>query len=174
MRFIFTTLMFLTLSSQLFASTTLLFGGFYSLTIPEDLINEAKMISLPNSGLALRTSEDSKISAYVISPETENLSKNFLMTSYPEFMLGLKNDSSLSENDKEIIKAMRESYTYNYDLSSVEVFKGDTHTAFLLVNDQSSTFFITQKSADQLLILNFENFELNKAIEMIKGEYHVK
>jgi hypothetical protein len=169
------TAIFLTVfSSQLLASTTLLFGGFFSFTVPESLINEAKMISLPNSGLSLKTSKGSKISAYVISPDTEKLSKDFLMSSYPEVLLGLKSDKNLSEHDKELIKAVRESYSYDYDLSEVKTFKGDTNEAFLIVNKLSSIFFINQKNADQVLVLIFESFETKEAIEMIKGEYHVK
>jgi hypothetical protein len=175
MRSIFAALILLLNSSHLLADATLKFGGFFSLTLPNEIMDGSKIASFSPAGLLIKTSEGSVISGSVIFSETVKLSKKIHINSYPEYLIGLKDHQDLTDSDKQIFEETKNSYRNNYNLSSYSILESNIYKVYSLSNNNSSIFFVTRKAeADYLLTLSFDNFEKNKAVEIIKAEYQVE
>ena len=173
MRKVFFGLAFIASSLHATAATTFSFGSHYDFSIPDNLMSGATIIQTEE--LILKTSDSRLITGYTLSSETAEFSEDFSILDYPAYLLNIKSISELDKLDKDRLTQEKESTSYFYNIENHQKLSNEKLDVFILEKKDSLQAYIVNKEAeDYILIMKFDNFPVNEAIEMIKGEYHVR
>lgn len=155
------------------AATTFSFGSHYDFSIPDNLMSGSTIIQTEE--LVLKTSDARLITGYTMSSDSAEFSKEFSMLDYPAYLLNIKNIGDLKKSDKDRITEEQESTSYFYNIDKYQKFSNKKLKVYILEKQDSlQAYIVNMEAEDYILIMKFDSFPVKEAIEMIKGEYHVR